>query len=363
MEENRSRLIEAEIWRLYKYFTGEKIDTFDIRLCAEYIENNLKEKENETKSLEISIDKIIDKIEAIRKYRQQLKCLQNIPQVKQRSPEWYEMRNGRLTASATAAALGKGKYESREQLLKKKAYPESEKWVTHTSGPLYHGTMLEAMTSRCYSQRMNDMVIHEFGMIKHPHMDCYGASPDGINELGIMIEIKTPYRRKVDGTILYEYMLQMQGQMAACGLLECDFVDCTLDVLGNEAIYKHSTVENVRTDHGIIVEYLDEKGSLSFEYSPAYLTVGECIEWKNNYVKMSTYKIVKNTYWKLYKIVVTRVHFDSTLWNSLIPEIERFWKDVLKLRETPYEETTTKTKKPKNDVKNELYNFIDSDDD
>ena len=78
---------------------------------------------------------------------------------------------------------------------------------------------------------------------------------------------------------------------------------------------------------------------------------------------MSTYKIVKNTYWKLYKIVVTRVHFDPTLWNSLIPEIERFWKDVLKLRETPYEETTIKTKKPKNGVKNELYNFIDSDDD
>ena len=59
-------------------------------------------------------------------------------------------------------------------------------------------------------------------------MKCFGASPDGINDLGTMVEIKTPYRRRVDGNIPNGYMLQMQGQMAVCGLEECDFVDATI---------------------------------------------------------------------------------------------------------------------------------------
>jgi hypothetical protein len=357
MEISNIRIIEAELWRLYKYFSGDFIESLDVNICAGYIFNNLKDKGISN----ISLDEIISRVHIIRKYRQQLKTLQAIPQVKQRSPEWYEMRNGRLTASATAAAVGKGKYETREQLLKKKAYPESEKWVTHTSGPLYHGTMLEAMTNRCYSQRMNDMLIHEFGMIKHPEMNCYGASPDGITELGIMVEIKTPYRRKVDGTIPYEYMLQMQGQMAACGLLECDFVDCTLDVLTNENVYINSIADDVNVDHGIILEYLEGTTPV-FEYSPEYLRVQECIAWKNNYMKehSATIKFTKATYWKLYKLIAIRVPFDNVLWESITPQIESFWNEVLLLREKPFVENVN-NKKQKNGKSEPTYDFIDDD--
>jgi len=361
MEINDIRIIEAELWRLYKYFPTDIIDSLiDNNTCAQYILNNLQNKS----IVHITLEQIINRVKTIKKYRNQLKILQAIPQVKQRSPEWYEMRNGRLTASATAAALGKGKYESRDQLLKKKAYPETEKWVTHTSGPLYHGTMLEAMTSRCYSQRINDMLIHEFGMIKHPELSCYGASPDGITELGIMIEIKTPYRRKVDGSIPYEYMLQMQGQMAACGLLECEFVDCTLDVLTNENVYINSISADVNIDHGIVVEYFDEKGGILFEYSPEYLSVNQCIEWKNNYIKTnSTFKFNKLTYWKLYKLIATRVPFDESLWNSILPQIQQFWNDVLELKKIPFVEINkSSNKKQKNDSSG-VYDFIDSDDD
>lgn len=38
--------------------------------------------------------------------------------------------------------------------------------------------------------------IYEFGLMKNPHHDFFGASPDGISELGVMLEIKCPYKRR-----------------------------------------------------------------------------------------------------------------------------------------------------------------------
>lgn len=345
------RLIENELWILYKHFPKDVIDSFTDSACANYIYDILSKQNQIYKLAEIE-----ERVNKLRQYRTQLKHLLSIPQVQQRSPEWYDLRKERLTASATAQAIGKGKFGNRTQLLQSKAFPDNEKWLPNTSGPMYHGTMLEAMTSRCYSQRNNDILIHDFGMIKHPELSCYGASPDGITEMGIMIEIKTPYRRQVDGNIPEEYLLQMQGQMAACGFSKCEFVDCKIDILMNETIYLNETTGKV--DHGIIVEHRDTAGNPTFNYSPPYLSSLECIEWKNRYIQQEKY--TKVVYWKLYKLIPTRVYFDEKLWNDLIPQIEQFWNDVLVLRSQG--NTKVIKEKDKDVNKKPKYDFIESDD-
>ena len=170
------RQVETELWSLYKYFPASTIDTLDDESLSKFIYDSLKTKTQLTKNLikvnsignitnVENIQDIKERVSVIRNYRKQLVNLQNIPQVKQRTPEWYNMRKERLTASATAQAIGKGKFGNRNQLLQSKAFPDSEKWFPTTSGPMYHGTMLEEMTSRCYSQRNNDIRIYDFGMI------------------------------------------------------------------------------------------------------------------------------------------------------------------------------------------------------
>ena len=357
-QDNFNRTVENELWSLYKYFPNDTIDKLTEISCANFIFDNLKKRD--TSISNSSIEDISNRIIKLREYRKQLKYLLSIPQVQQRSPEWYDLRKERLTASATAQAIGKGKFGNRNQLLQSKAFPENDKWAPTTYGPMYHGTMLEAMTSRCYSQRNNDINIYDFGMIKHPTLSCYGASPDGITEMGIMVEIKTPYRRQVDGNIPEEYMLQMQGQMAACGFTECEFVDCKIDILPNESAYIDATKTIGNVDHGIIIEHRDEKGNPTFVYSPPYLTNLECIDWKKKYNQPYT----KISYWKLYKIIPTRVYFDEKLWNDLIPQIETFWNDVLLLRKSGVPKITTKdTDSISAITKKTKYDFIDSDDD
>lgn len=358
------RVIENELWGLYKYFPKDTIDSFDDNACGKFIYDMIHNRLD--LNLNVSLEDICKRVNILREYRKQLKLLLEMPQVAQRSPEWFEMRKERLTASATAQAIGKGKFGNRKQLLQTKAFPENEKWLPSTSGPMYHGTMLEAMTSRCYAQRNNDILIHDFGMIKHPDLSCYGASPDGITEMGIMIEIKTPYRRQVDGNIPYEYMLQMQGQMAACGFLECEFVDCKIDILPSENLYIEATKTCGKVDHGVIVEHRDTRGNPTFEYSPEYLSSEECIKWKNEYIRGNKY--TKVSFWKLYKLIPTRVYFDEKLWNDLVPQIKTFWNDVLQLRAEGISNNALKNVKDGKDDVNESskktkYDFIESDDD
>jgi len=200
--------------------------------------------------------------------------------------------------------------------------------------PLRHGIILEDMSGRCYSQRLGDITIYNFGMIPHPTIDCFGASPDGINALGVMVEIKTPYRRRVDGNVPFEYMLQMQGQMAVCGLRECDFVDADIK-------FNYRTIDEYLTevgavscvDHGIIVEYMDHSATPPnmFDYSPEYMSAAKCVKWGNET------RIKRNTTmpmlpWKLRKLIIKRVVFDEEVWEDLVPKVTGFWEEVLSTR-------------------------------
>jgi len=332
--------IENILWILYRNFNNT---IFDILLKSDgissYICDLLKEED-------VSSEIIYNIVQTIINNRNKLALIKNIPQVKQRSPEWFELRRNCLTASDTGQAMNRGHYGNRAKLIENKAFPEKVTF-NNNSPPLKHGIMFEPMTARCYTQRNNDITIYEFGLIPHPTLKCYGASPDGITEMGVLIEIKTPWRRKVSGEILDQYELQMQGQMAVTGINECDFIDCEMEDMKSESNYINTLPATSKTDHGIIIEKIY---SSEYIYSPEYLTILETIEWKNK-LNLSNCKVI---YWRMRKIYIERIYFDENRWNTeLSPAIQQFWDDVIKARSMPI-----KIKQEKS-----FLEFIDSDDD
>lgn len=265
---------------------------------------------------------------------QHVKTLIELPKVPQRSKEWFDLRENRLTASDLAQALGRGKFGTRKTLLQKKAFPNQTPFKTMAA--LKWGTMFEEMGMRCYQQNINPSNIYEFGLIPHKTIDCFGASPDGITETGLMIEMKCPFIRKCDDTIPEQYYIQIQGQLATCELHFCDYVECYYDAFNDLNEYKIICHDLTTKNHGIILEFMVDQ-DYKYVYSPENYTVEQCIEWANTHVeKVSqenpSYRFSKMTPWKLKKIFHKQVTFDPVFWESTIPEIYTFWKEVDALR-------------------------------
>ncbi len=285
--------------------------------------------------------------------------MRSVPLIAQRSPEWYELRKQRLTASDTAQAIGKGKFGSRNQLIQKKAAEICGNSVPFKTMPaMKWGIMFEDMAMRCYQQRNDDIAVYEFGLIPHPSLSCYGASPDGITELGIMTEIKCPYKRKITGEVPDYYELQMQGQMAVCGLEECDYIECDMEVFSEEDAYISEMQESVR-DHGVICEFTKD-GETQYEYSDPLLTPKQAITWAREFSSRAmrsdpTLNLMKVHCWRLRQISVQRVYFDDKRWTDLVPQLQQFWDDVVKAPQHKISDTLDSGGKKK-------YKFIVDDD-
>lgn len=274
----------------------------------------------------------IAEIEDYHNSRKALNYLLHLPKVEQRSSEWFKLRESRLTASDLAQAIGKGKFGTRQDLLVRKAFPDLKPF--ETAPPLKWGTMFEDMGMRCYQERNGNVHIHEFGLIPNEEIECFGASPDGITEDGVMVEMKCPYKRKFDGAIPEQYYLQIQGQLATCKLTRCDYVECYMNVFEN--ITEYELCVQPDESHGIILEFMKGNDYI-YEYSPEKLTPKECIDWAHQrFDEMKNHnelRFEKMTPWKLRHIFIKRVIFDPNVWNECIPQIYQFWKEAMELRE------------------------------
>ena len=327
---------------------GEKAD-FDINTVSKFIYSSLS-KTNES----INYDVINKRLTSIKKYRVELKALLTLPLMKQRSVEWFEARKTRLTASDLYDAVKGGNVSIK--LAKKKANIIIDNINYNSIPALKWGTMFEPMASRCYSQKMNNINIHDFGLLCDVDNKHFGASPDGINELGIMIEIKCPYSRKIaDGVIPDKYKMQIQGQLAVCKLNECDYIECVFKSIEQEEEYLD--IGDSIINHGVIAEFYNSKGEYVYFYSEPNKTPKECVQdiinQKNNCANNNSngLKFSKYTYWKLDEIIIQRVNFNSDEWETIIPKINMFWETVEEYKMLPIEVGIKK------------YCFINDDDD
>lgn len=151
----------------------------------------------------------------------------------QGSPEWFAARIGKVTASRVAdvmATTKSGPAASRQnymmELLCQRLTGTIEQGFT--SAAMQRGTEMEPIARSAYEAR-NGLFVTEVGLIDHPTLAGFAASPDGLVGDDGMIEIKSPntathisFMRtgKPDG----RYIWQMLAQMECAGRQWCDFV-------------------------------------------------------------------------------------------------------------------------------------------
>jgi putative phage-type endonuclease len=262
------------------------------------------------------------------------------PQPAQRSAEWFATRNDMITASDIAQALGHGKFGTQREFFEKKVDPASSKFDA-SAPPLQWGIRYEQVANMLYCKR-NNVGVREFGLLKHPRVPHIGASPDGISDDGIMVEIKCPWRRQVDGQVPEQYYYQIQFQLDTCGLDECDYIDVKLGEYRDEAAFLDDVDEpggaltRDGAEKGIVIGYHDDAGNRKYEYGDIakLKTADEVAEWKRRCIMDVPTGATDVTvyYWRVDKLMIKRIYRDDTFIEDNLPEIARVWERVLRYR-------------------------------
>ena len=154
-------------------------------------------------------------------------------EILQRTPEWFELRLGKVTASRIGDLMAKtrsGYSASRANYMTELAIQRLTGAVGQgfTSPAMQWGTEQESNARNAYSFFTDDDV-NEIAFIDHPTIEQAGASPDGLVGDDGLVEIKCPNSAThldtlLRGIIKNQYVLQMQWQMACSGRKWCDFV-------------------------------------------------------------------------------------------------------------------------------------------
>ena len=283
--------------------------------------------------------------------------LKTIKQPAQRTPEWYEYRNNRLTASDLGTAMGVNPYCKRKKLIAKKCGYEEPFWA----GPaVKHGIKYEDVAIHIYEKR-NNVNIFEYGCIPHPTIPHFGASPDGICDtdsinkkyIGRMLEIKCPKSRVIKEFIPMHYELQVQGQLEVCNLDYCDYLECSIkeyDSLQDFLDDSINTINKTKSgmEKGVVIETHDstlDKNTYFYLYD--FENKEEIDKWEEKTKQNMKEVYIKTTYWKLEVYSIKLVKRDRERFDTiLLPEINSFWEDVLKYRECGHE-SLVKKHKPK----------------
>jgi putative phage-type endonuclease len=255
---------------------------------------------------------INDRLHLISIYNNIVKCIKNKPVIEQRSLEWYNMRKNMITASDFAQAIGKGKFGSSKQFYRNKCGYEENTFNSNME-PLQWGIRYEQVATKMYEFKSRTKVT-EFGLIQHDIYDFLGASPDGINNLGIMLEIKCPWKRVKTETIPEQYEIQIQGQLEVCNLEECDYFECYITEYSS---YEVMIADDTIYFKGIVYRLKNE----TYDY-------GEindlCVRQDSSIERVYMYGI-RDTY-------LQRVYRSKKRINEIIEQLKCVWDKVLLYR-------------------------------
>lgn len=320
---------------------------------------------------------IIDRCETVKKYQQQLHHLLQIPKIEQRSPEWHQVRSTLITASDFGQAIGCGKFANQKQFYKKKCGFDEQTFDANLP-PLKWGVMFEPLATSIYEKRENTKV-NEFGLLKHPTIPYFGASPDGITDEGICLEIKCPYKREIIvGQIPEQYNLQVHGQLDVTGLEECDFLECKFyEYFNDEEFFKD--YEHM-FEKGVIIEYKFKDtetpqycyGDIltnSF-YNEQDYRENENVKNVDYWIKTNVEMIKSNPeiediqvhYWKLEIYNILRIYRDRKLLKEKFEELDYVWSKVNDYRNNQELYNSEINSKKPLVPKNQLYAFAEDED-
>ena len=148
--------------------------------------------------------------------------------IRQRSPEWFAARRGKVTASSLYRVFAKPGTKSHEgykrdlilDLEGLEGWEDTPPWFEH-------GTETEKYARGAYEHEY-DIDVIPAGFVIHPQMPYFGCSPDGYPGEGL-IEIKCRSRLQTFlgacERISRNDGLQIQGQLSVTGRPWCDYVN------------------------------------------------------------------------------------------------------------------------------------------
>jgi putative phage-type endonuclease len=278
--------------------------------------------------------------------RKRVKQLQKKPQPEQRTPEWFSQRQTKITASEAASCLFKSEkvckkyietfkltnfklnenesvnpYESREDYIIKKCSAFYGENVFRDTPHTLWGKKYEEVATRLYRKLHNTNVI-EFGLLNHSRLKWLAASPDGITEDGIMLEIKCPKSRKIDlqAPTLY-YYIQMQIQLECTNLEQCDFLECEIKECENEEDWINYQLQENQFK-GIVLGTQD-----NYIYPPDILnTDDDYLLWKNEN------KELLPSYYIITKYNIMHIKRDREWFDLNKKDMKQVWEIVQKLQ-------------------------------
>lgn len=276
----------------------------------------------------------------IKKLKEKIEYLQNIPQPEQRTPEWYEFRSKCLTASNIWKVFGSE--SSKNQLIYDKCKPLNVDKYNSTSleSPMHWGNKYEPLSIQLY-ELLYLTKVSDFGCIPHKTLKCLAASPDGINteetsgRYGRMLEVKNIVNREITGIPKLEYWIQMQVQMEVCNLNECDFLETRFVEYADVTEFENDVDYSI---NGIDIEHLKAKGMMMlfmkngqpvYEYATINQSLVELSIWQDTMMeKNSNLTWIKNIYWKLDQLSCVLV-LRNKLWFSYAEdEIKKIWEII-----------------------------------
>jgi len=277
----------------------------------------------------------------------QVKHLQTIPQNAQKSPAWYEMRLSMLSASDWGTILGVNSYANANSVLLKKCGEESY-FPKVAMDAMAWGNKYEDVAISIYEYRNNKKII-EFGCIRHPSIHHLGASPDGITEDGVMLEIKCPVSRKITGIPPKYYWCQVQGQLEVCELDRCDFLECKFKEYDDEEEYLEDNYNDnydfneFGYEKGVIAEfYITNEKKYIYFYSPVNIIGDKLQEWKKSIQEeheildgrpQDNIILSSFDYWYLEEISCIPIFRNQEWFNEAKEQLTDFWEEVLYYRE------------------------------
>lgn len=293
------------------------------------------------------------KSKTLKQLQKHVKYLETIPSPEQRTIEWFNARYKAITASEAACCLTLSeevckiyvdtfnienfKYKPDKCLSH---YDNKEDYIVNKCRGFYgenlfkdsiytlHGKKFEEIATRLYRKKYNTKVL-EFGLLQHPDYDYIAASPDGITPDGIMLEIKCPYSRKIDGKVPIWYWTQVLHQLEVTNLEQCHFLECQIDELFNQTIFIEQIVTEFQ-DKGILLNRINEpdNSETKYIYPPDNLDTHEqFIKWSNDTILSEKQNeiITVPIYYFINKWAVINVQRQKEWFKTVLP----YYKDTI----------------------------------
>jgi hypothetical protein len=268
-----------------------------------------------------------------------------LPQIPQRTPEWYAQGKEVLTASEFSTLFGTPRAFSQMVLSKVPPSPAAVgaaaaaaptrstnrlACMTCEMGPFDWGIRFEPVVKQ-HLERLWGARIAESGRLTHPTDPHLAASPDGLilsaadpARVGRLVEIKCPITREVGDGIPFEYWCQMQVQMEVTGIEECEYVEVKI-----ESLQKMNTaLLSGKAADGYVWLLQDPSTTcMAYAYTEAEKEAREAAGWD----------LIEEIPWRIADSWMKTVVRDRAWYRGTEAVRRRFWTDVTAARAGAYE--------------------------